>query len=90
MFRAFVLSLLAFLVGTIVVYLVLVAGIFTAWELTGYRDRDGGASMSIAFIVGPLIAIPAGFVIAAITWVKVRRSRRAPGEALTSKGEGQA
>ena len=78
MLRAFLWSLLAFLAGTIVVYLVLVVGIFTVWELTGYRDRDGGASMGVIFILGPLIAVPAGIVAAVVGWMRARRSR-APG-----------
>jgi len=87
MFRAFLLSLLAFLLGTIVVYLILVVGIFMSWELTGYRDRDGGASMTIAFIFGPLVAIPAGLVIAAITWVKSRKPRTAEDDLKRLKSE---
>lgn len=76
MFRTLLLSILAFVAGTVLIYLILVAGVFTAWELTGYRDRDGGAHMAIAFILGPLVAVPCGLVIGAITFFRAHRSKR--------------
>ena len=83
MFRAFIHAVLAFLAGTIVIYLMVAVGTLITWELTGYRDRDGGAAMTVAFILAPSIALPGGLFAAIYRWRKVRRAQRetAPGKA---------
>ncbi len=60
--RAFFLSLTAFLTVTITVYLALVIGVLTYWEMTGYQDREGAGSMGLIFILGPGLALPLGLI----------------------------
>ncbi|MFN3892041.1 MAG: hypothetical protein ACK4MV_16720 [Beijerinckiaceae bacterium] len=74
MFRAFVHSAIAFLAGTIAVYLMVAIGTLVVWEITGYRDLDGGAAMTVAFIFAPSIALPAGLAAAVYRWRKARRA----------------
>ncbi len=74
--RAFILSLSAFLAGTLIVYVALVAGVLTVWEMSGFQDREGAGSMGLIFIIGPLISLPAGLVVAIIVWFRVRRTKK--------------
>ncbi len=73
MLRAFFLSLTAFLTVTTIVYLALVVGVLTYWEMTGYQDREGAGSMGLIFILGPGLALPLGLIAAIITFVKTRK-----------------
>lgn len=82
MYRAFILSLLAFLAGTAATYLAILIGVTTFWEMTGVHDRDGGGAMALAFVIGPALALPAGLAIAIFTWVRLRR-RAGPSDAAS-------
>ena len=73
MMRAFFHSLTAFLTVTTIVYLALVIGVLTYWEITGYQDREGAGSMGLIFILGPGLALPSGILAAIVTFVKARK-----------------
>ena len=69
-------SILAFIIGLIVVYVIVVVG--GLWYVHAYnvRDRDGGMSMAIMFAIGPLAAFIGGTVAAVIAGVWLSRRER--------------
>ena len=80
--RAFGRVVLAFLAGTIVTYIVVVAGFFWYIEANQVFDRDGGMSMGIVFLIGPAAGILGGTIcaIAFPIWLNRRDLRHASGK----------
>ncbi len=62
--RTFLRVILAFLAGTIVTYVVVVAGSFWYIDANHILDRDGGMSMGIVFLIGPATGLIGGLVCA--------------------------
>ena len=63
---------LAFVLGAILGYVAVVAGAFTYVEYAGIFDNDGGLSMGIVFVIGPLTALVIGFFAALGTSLALR------------------
>jgi hypothetical protein len=63
-------SALAFLAGVVAGYGLSILGYIVATSVGGVFDRDGGLAMSVAFMIGPLVAIVCG--IGAALWVARR------------------
>ncbi|MHB2169840.1 hypothetical protein [Alsobacter sp. R-9] len=88
--RTALLVVLAFILGTIVTYVAVVAGTLVAWEFLGIHDRDGGGSMGLAFIIGPFFGLIGGVAAAVFAFVRLSRGAPAEGRARTSRGLGAA
>lgn len=89
MYRSFILSLAAFILGAAAVYVLILFGVTVYWSLTGVHDRDGGGAMALGFIIGPAIALPAGLMIGVATWMALRRraQRTGPASAETMRSD---
>lgn len=69
-------SVLAFFAGLLITYFIVVAGLFWHAQVNKIVDRDGGMSMGIIFIIGPVCAIIGGVIAAALTAIVLMRRRR--------------
>jgi hypothetical protein len=71
----------AFVLGLVLTYAIVVAGLFAHAGIDNFVDRDGGMSMGIVFMVGPLAGIVGGVVcaIAVPVWLGRRDLSRAQG-----------
>ena len=69
-------SLLAFVIGMIAVYVVVVAGGLGYISAYNVHDRDGGMSMAIMFAIGPLAGLLGGIAAAVIAGVWLSRRER--------------
>src|SRR5689334_11934963 len=72
-------SMLAFILGAIVVYIAVVASAFLYMETNHVFDRDGGMSMAVMFAIGPLAGFAGGVIAALATgvWLFRRQKRTA-------------
>jgi hypothetical protein len=70
------LVMLGFVAGFVGVYAATVAGLFAYAELNDIVDRDGGMSMGIIFVVGPLVGLVGGAVASLVTGLLMRRRAR--------------
>jgi hypothetical protein len=80
--RIFGFVLLGFVLGFIGVYAATVAGLFAYAELNDVVDRDGGMSMGIIFVIGPLVGLAGGAVAAVATAFLMRRRARLAAEGV--------
>ena len=62
----FVASILGFIGGTIVSYIVLMVGYSIYADLFRVHDQDGGGAMAMGLIIGPVVALLCGIVAAVI------------------------
>lgn len=60
MYRNILYAVLGFAILAIIGYIVSAATVFLVWEVTGVRDRDGGASMAVAYVFAPICAAVSG------------------------------
>jgi hypothetical protein len=67
----------SFFIGLIVTYLAVIGGMFWYASANNIVDRDGGMSMSIAFILGPSAAILGGLFLAIAAPILLARRDRA-------------
>lgn len=72
--RIALLALLAFVLGTVITYAVVVFGTLIAWDLLGVHDRDGGGSMGLVFVIGPVAGLLGGAIAAAVTGMRASRT----------------
>ncbi len=63
-FRNFLITLLGFIAGAVVTYLVVVVGTLLVWDWQGVHDQDGGGAMALGLVIGPAVAIVGGIVSA--------------------------
>lgn len=68
--------LLALLLGFVGVYAATVAGLLAYAELNDIVDRDGGMSMGVIFVIGPLVGLVGGMLAALATDLLMRRRAR--------------
>lgn len=64
--RVFIASILGFIGGTIVSYIVLMVGYSVYADLFKVHDQDGGGAMAMGLIIGPVVALPCGIIAALI------------------------
>jgi hypothetical protein len=83
--RKVLLIFLCFLGGAIVTYLAVVAGLLWHAQLNQIVDRDGGMTMGIIFIIGPIAAAHGGLIAALVIPAWLRRRNRWPSAAAASK-----
>jgi hypothetical protein len=76
--RKALLLALFFLGGLIVTYVLVVAGLLWHMQLNGIVDRDGGMTMGILFVIGPIAALHGGVIAALVLPIWLRRSNRWP------------
>jgi hypothetical protein len=70
----FLRSIVAFVIGAIATYIVII-GVFMAYvEIFKVVDRDGGMSMAAFLVLGPFCALVVGVVAAIVTAMRTRRS----------------
>lgn len=65
--------LLAFLAGLIAGEAIAIGVYILATNYLGLIDRDGGGAMGAIFVWGPILALPLGFLAAAMTAMKTKR-----------------
>ena len=63
-FRNFLITVLGFIAGAVVTYLVVVVGTMLIWDWQGVHDQDGGGAMALGLVIGPAVAIVGGIVSA--------------------------
>ncbi len=76
--RKVLLLALFFFGGLIVTYLAVVAGLLWHAQANGIADRDGGMTMGIVFIIGPIAAVHGGLIAALAFPIWLRRRNRWP------------
>lgn len=76
---------LFFFSGLIVSYLAVVAGLLWHAQANGISDRDGGMTMGIVFIIGPIAAVHGGLIAALALPIWLRRRNRWPPTARPSE-----
>lgn len=64
---------LFFFGGLIVTYLIVVAGLLWHMQASGITDRDGGMTMGIVFVIGPIAALHGGVIVALVLPLWLRR-----------------
>ncbi len=69
---------LFFFGGLIVTYLAVTAGLLWHMQASGITDRDGGMTMGIIFIIGPIAAVHGGIIAALLLPFWLRRRHRWP------------
>ncbi len=69
---------LFFFGGLLVTYVAVVAGLLWHMELNRIPDRDGGMTMGIIFIIGPIAALHGGLIAALAVPIWLRRRNRWP------------
>jgi hypothetical protein len=74
--RIFGFVLFGFVLGFVGVYVATVAALFAYAELNDIVDRDGGMSMGIIFVIGPLVGFVGGAVASLVTALLMRRRAR--------------
>ena len=76
--RTVLAAVLAFVLGAIASYVVAVAGFFLYMHASNVFDRDGGMSMGIVFMIGPLCGAVGGVAAAVATalWLRRREHER--------------
>lgn len=86
MFRNFIIVLLAFALGAIVTYIVVVGGVVLAWDLMRVHDQDGGGAMALGLVIGPICAVIGGLVSGgvALLW-RTQRAQDAPPETAAER-----
>jgi hypothetical protein len=76
LFRTFIIAVLAFAVAAAATYAAVLFGTLAVWEMMGVRDRDGGGTMALGLVIGPVAAVFGGVIAAAIAAVVAERRRR--------------
>ncbi len=74
--RTFRFVVLALVAGLVAGFAATVTAGFAWMHYAGVFDRDGGISMSVFFGLGPIGAIVAGVIAAALTFLRIRRRER--------------
>jgi hypothetical protein len=74
--RIFGFVLFTFVLAFVGVYAATVAGLLAYAELNDVVDRDGGISMGIIFVIGPLVGLAGGAVAALVVGLLMRRRAR--------------
>lgn len=78
--RTVVRVVLAFLFGFVAAYVIAVTAAFTYAHLNNIVDRDGGMSMGILFMIGPLAGAIGGILTAIFIPMRLARRDLARGE----------
>ncbi len=76
--KAFGKALLWFFLALITVWFLIAAGGLAYMEIAGVVDRNGGISMGLIFMAGPLGGVLAGLAAAAVSLARSARTK--PGE----------
>jgi hypothetical protein len=78
MFRAFIISVIAFVVCAAATYAAVFFGHIALWHVLGVVDRDGGGAMGVAFVIAPAIAVIGGIAgaVAAALYARRRQAGR--------------
>lgn len=74
MFRTFIILLLAFVLGAVATYIIVVGGTIVAWDLMRVHDQDGGGAMALGLVIGPVCAIAGGVLAAFIALLRTARA----------------
>ncbi len=74
-FRTFIIVLLAFVLGAVATYIVVVGGTIVAWDLLRVHDQDGGGAMALGLVIGPVCAIAGGLLCAFVVLLRTARPR---------------
>jgi hypothetical protein len=75
--RVVVAGFVAFIIGFVLVYATVVAGALWYMHANNIFDRDGGISMGIVFLLGPLAGLIGGSLFAVVAAVRSSRRQRA-------------
>lgn len=62
----------AFLAGLVIGEAIPICGYLIAVSYMGVFDRDGGGAMGAIFILGPMVAIVTGIILAVIVAIRTR------------------
>jgi len=84
--RTVVRVVLAFLFGFVAAYVIAVTAAFTYAHLNNIVDRDGGMSMGIVFMIGPLAGAIGGILTAIFIPMRLARRDLARGESPPAGG----
>ena len=73
--RIALLTILALIGSAVAGYIGVALAFFTAWEVMGITDRDGGGAMAVGFVFAPIGAVVCGLIGSVIAFRALRRRR---------------